>query len=613
MVSCPSDETLVLYRTLKEQRVSPSELEKHISQCRKCRLEVESLDDAKDSMIMILRKAARQPDAFDDLLNIEPDTNLYRPKFEGREKEERHDPDATELITSASNSTDVKRIEMPKTIARYEVIEEISEGSFGRVFRALDPKMDREVALKVTKPEAFGSKSGFEQFVQEARRVAKVSHTNIVTVHDVERIETGESLIAMEFVSGRTFEQVLHDEAVPQIEKLRVIRDVAKAVHFAHSRELVHRDLKPANILIDEDGSTKVADFGLAMDEENRHQHKGEIAGTWKYMSPEQVRGLYVDGRADVWAIGVMLYEALAGKPPFRGDKETIIDEIKHRDPKPLRQVDDSISPILEEACKRCLSKSVKERHQTAKDVADDLQTWIAKTESTTGPLRARVMIYCLVGTLVILSVILVWQFVVYPRLPVDVASIARNELSLLGRNPQIVQHDKSDPIFFYSTTKEQVCLRSRFRSLVRGGKSSRDNFSLEVQMSKVAWTQGASGLFLGRNGPSQLFVYVRSDPVTGEFLAVVERNDMTTNTFLVQESKIPRPTGPNCTINVATYNGTLRAIKVNGLIVPSLTAYLKSDAIDPNGVGYQSNGEFGLMNREGTTVYNKLSYTRLD
>ena len=164
-----------------------------------------------------------------------------------------------------------------------------------------------------------------------------------------------------------------------------LIASIADAVHHAHTAGLVHRDLKPANIMIDKLGKPRVADFGLAITEDVQPDRAGEVAGTPAYMAPEQVRGEAhrLDGRTDIWAIGIILYQCLTGRLPFHArDRAALFDEILHRDPKPLRQIDDSIPQELERICLRCLCKRMPDRYGSSIDLADDVRAWQAETAS---------------------------------------------------------------------------------------------------------------------------------------------------------------------------------------------------------------------------------------
>ena len=269
--------------------------------------------------------------------------------------------------------------EDPETIGRYSVIRRLGEGGFGLVYLALDSELDRNVAIKVPRRHRFGSSRHVEMFLNEARMTVRVNHPAIVTVHDVGQQPDGTVYIVLEYIEGQPLSDLLRMGKLPLDRSVGLLVRVAEALHHAHRRGIVHRDLKPDNILIDADGNPHVTDFGLALHEDTLRLRSGEVAGTAAYMAPEQVRGEVhrLDGRTDVWALGVILYRVLAGRTPFSGDRGEQLDEILNREPKPPRQLDDTVPKELERVCLKCLSKRMADRYNTAIDLAEDLRHWL--------------------------------------------------------------------------------------------------------------------------------------------------------------------------------------------------------------------------------------------
>ncbi len=261
-------------------------------------------------------------------------------------------------------------------LGRYEIRTLIGHGAMGNVYLAWDDELRREVAIKSPRPDRFKSDDEMTQFLEEARTVAKLRHPNIVSVYDIWRAGDGTPFVVMEYVEGGSLRKYL-DSNKPTYSRIRtLLAPVADALRFAHAAGFVHRDVKPSNILIDKAGNSRLADFGLAIDERTQGHLAGQIAGTIPYMAPEQVRGEThrLDGRTDIWALGVVLYEMLVGRRPFGGDDENgILEEILNREPKPPRMIDDSVPVELERICLKCLRKSVVDRYATAGELISDL------------------------------------------------------------------------------------------------------------------------------------------------------------------------------------------------------------------------------------------------
>ena len=274
---------------------------------------------------------------------------------------------------------------LPQRIDRYVIRSEVGAGGFGRVFKAFDPIIKREVAVKVPKPGMAWSAESEDTFFDEARKAAQLCHRNVVAVYDAGKCPVYGVYIVMEFVDGETVAQHLNRQSIDISTVVRIVSQVASAMHHAHQLGLIHRDLKPSNILLDKSGNAHVADFGLALPEERQSAERGIISGTLPYMSPEQVRGEshMLDGRSDLWSLGVILYQCLTGKKPFTGKSKDILrEEICYREPRPLRQIDDRIPRRLEEICLKCLSKDVSGRYPTGADLEDDLLLWLTESDA---------------------------------------------------------------------------------------------------------------------------------------------------------------------------------------------------------------------------------------
>lgn len=274
----------------------------------------------------------------------------------------------------------------PERIGRYRIERLLGKGGFGLVYLSYDDQLQRFVAIKAPHSHLVEQPADAEAYLFEARTVAGLDHANIVPVYDVGCDEVYPCFIVSKFIDGTNLFARLKQSRASIQETVELTATVAQALNYAHEQGLVHRDVKPGNILVDKSGKPFIVDFGLAL----REQDIGtglRYAGTPAYMSPEQAggEGHRVDGRSDVFSLGVVLYEMLTGRRPFRGDTHReVLAQVASHEPRPPRQFDDAIPRELERICLKALSKRARERYATAGDMADDLQCLIlAKAEDS--------------------------------------------------------------------------------------------------------------------------------------------------------------------------------------------------------------------------------------
>lgn len=276
-------------------------------------------------------------------------------------------------------------------LGRYELLEELGRGAMGVVYRARDPRIDRLVAIKVIAPveglDPAQIQQRRERFQREARAAGRLAHPNIVTVHDVGE-EAGRAFLVMELIEGQTLAEVLRTRRpLPLDEALAIGEQAAQALDYAHRHAIVHRDIKPANILLTRDGVVKVADFGIARITGTETTQTGQTLGTPSYMSPEQIAGLPLDGRSDIFSLGAVLYELLSGEKAFPGETlGTIIYRIVHEEPIPLRRLNPAFPAGLDVCLKRALAKDPARRYVEATDLAGDLHRAAQGTLAPAGP-----------------------------------------------------------------------------------------------------------------------------------------------------------------------------------------------------------------------------------
>src|SRR5499426_4186206 len=281
-----------------------------------------------------------------------------------------------------------------KTLRNYRITDKLGVGGQGAVYKAIDTKLGRPVVIKVIPPELSAKESNLKRFEREARLASSLDHPNICTIYDLDEVE-GVHFIAMQFVEGKNVRQLVGGHPLELKSALLIGIQVADALAVAHSRGIIHRDIKSGNVMVTSTGQVKVLDFGLAklLDDTEATTagiHRTELTevgvpyGTATYAAPEQARGDRVDKRADIFSLGVLLYEMLTGTWPFRG--KTTIDvrhAVLHDPPRPIAELRSSaIPPHLQQIIDRALEKEPKDRFQNMGDFRNELRLVLQEIDS---------------------------------------------------------------------------------------------------------------------------------------------------------------------------------------------------------------------------------------
>lgn len=280
-----------------------------------------------------------------------------------------------------------------KKLLHYEIVEKLGEGGMGEVYRARDTKLGRDVAIKVLPEDLSSDPERRLRFEHEARVIAALNHPNIVTIHSVDEVD-GRHFITMELVKGRTLRESITPNGVSLGMFFSVAVPLVDAMCSAHAQGITHRDLKPANVMLNEEGRLKVLDFGLAKLLQEATDVKdaptvghvtgdGQVLGTVSYMSPEQVEGKPLDGRSDIFSLGIVFYEMLTGRRPFAGDSNaSTISSILRDTPPPVTEIRQTLPRHLGRIIRRCLAKDPNRRYQSPLDLRNDLQELAEELDS---------------------------------------------------------------------------------------------------------------------------------------------------------------------------------------------------------------------------------------
>jgi eukaryotic-like serine/threonine-protein kinase len=262
------------------------------------------------------------------------------------------------------------------TVSHYRILEHLGGGGMGVLYKAQDLRLDRLVALKFLSPDLTRDPEAKQRFIHEAKAASALQHNNICTIHDIDQTEDGQMFISMEYLEGETLKKKIARGRITDADAVDIAIQVAQGLSTAHEHGIVHRDIKPANIIITHEGIAKIVDFGLAkLHGQSTLTRVGSTPGTISYMSPEQAVGNRVDGRTDIWSLGVVLYEMLTGQRPFTSDvEEALVYAIRNDEPLPLRQLRPDIPELLEALSRKTMAKRPEARYASVAELIRDLR-----------------------------------------------------------------------------------------------------------------------------------------------------------------------------------------------------------------------------------------------
>ncbi len=279
-----------------------------------------------------------------------------------------------------------------KNISRYKIVEKLGEGGMGIVYKAEDTRLKRLVALKFLTPSLTTDEDANERFIYEAQTASALDHPNICTIHEIDKSDDGHMFISMTYYDGIILGEKIARGPLPIREAINIVVQIAQGLKQAHKKGVIHRDIKPGNIIIQNDGTLKIIDFGLSkLISRQSITKNGTTQGTIAYMSPEQAQAKTADHRADIWALGVVLYEMLSAELPFKGEyDQVILYSIVNEDPAPINTYRHDLSNNLCMIIDRMLAKNPEDRYQSIDKLLRDLHGILKEDQNSLSQTRPK-------------------------------------------------------------------------------------------------------------------------------------------------------------------------------------------------------------------------------
>jgi serine/threonine-protein kinase len=373
---CPGREALAAYAAGKLPSAVLEVVARHVAACPLCQCSLEQVptDPVDDSLIEQLRRCV-----------------LAGPNLPVAGSTEETTAPEPEAVPGPGAGSTLATGGPQAAFGQYELLEELGHGGMGVVYKARQTRLHRLVAIKMIRTGAYAAPAERVRFRVEGEAVARLQHPHVVQVHEFNEHD-GQLYLCMEYLAGGSLAGKLTGSGLPLREAARLIETLADAVEAAHRRHIVHRDLKPSNVLLTEEGTPKIGDFGLAklLDAEGGETAPDAVLGTPSYMAPEQAEGRAkeVGTAADVYALGAILYETLTGRPPFKAaTRVQTLNQVRAAEPVPPRHLRREVPPDLEAVCLRCLAKRPEQRYASAEALGRDLGRWLRGEPTAARPL----------------------------------------------------------------------------------------------------------------------------------------------------------------------------------------------------------------------------------
>lgn len=370
---CPTPDALRDFAIGKVGGAQWEQVARHVEACPECQGRLDHPDGAGDELVeQLQRLRAEETSGEAECESVRGQTPPELAFSLDRLCEQ--------IAADAGRDLAHRLLQGPVRLDRFELRSELGVGSFGYVFQAWDPRLERIVALKVQRAGSFASHEEVERFLREARSAAQLDHPAIVSLYETGQTQDGVWFLVCEYIDGSTLEERLKGGAFPPQEAAAIAIELADALQYAHEHGVVHRDIKPSNIIVDRRQRAHVMDFGLAKRDTGdlTMTSDGRVLGTPAYMSPEQAAGTshQVDARSDIYSLGVVFYEMLTGERPFHGNRRLLLLQVLEDDPRPPHSVKPGVPRDLETVCLKAMNKAASRRYASARDMADDLRRY---------------------------------------------------------------------------------------------------------------------------------------------------------------------------------------------------------------------------------------------